>query len=621
MAEYRPIFVPFEVEKETRADGSIVLHNKAPLPPYPNTILEKLDHWAAHAPGRVFLGERQGTHWYTVTFAQTVKQVDALAAKLIPLNLSMERPLAILAPNSVLHGLLVLAAQRIGVPAAVISPNYATATTVYDKLGDLLEMITPGALYISDVETFAPALRALTLNADYPVFSEIGDKDLHVTAIKDLEQARHAAVEEAAAKVGPETVAKLLFTSGSTGTPKGVMNTHKMMCSNQAGFALAWPFLLEEPPVLLDWLPWNHTFGGNYCFNTALCYGGSLYIDEGKPVRPLIEKTIANLRAISPTLYFSTPSGWDVLLSFLESDPALVKAFTKKLRVAFNASAALPASTQRRLEAILAQAERKIPIQGGWGSTETAPCTTLVCYETPHAENLGSPLPGIAVKMVPNRGKMELRIKGPNIMPGYYRHAELTAHAFDEEGFYMIGDAGKLIDPDRPELGILFDGRTAENFKLVSGTWVNVSAIRLAAISAAQPLIRDAVVTGHNQKFVGLLIFPHVQACRDWIGDSAKPLNDAEVIIHPQVIHAIQRSLAAYNSENRGSSLRIGRFLMMDEPPIPGENEITDKGYINQRRVLERRAASVETLYSGGGYPAEDPAKMDQAHQGAAPGR
>ncbi|HXK54370.1 MAG TPA: feruloyl-CoA synthase, partial [Hyphomicrobiales bacterium] len=406
-------------------------------------------------------------------------------------------------------------------------------------------------------------------------------------------------VDAALAKVGPDTTAKILFTSGSTGQPKGVINTHRMLVSNQQAIAQVWRFLEARPPVIVDWLPWHHTFGGNHNFNMMLRNGGTLYIDNGKPVPGLIEKTAANLKDVAPTLYFNVPRGYDMLIPFLEKDKELRDNFFSRLDMIFYAAAALPQNLWEKLEQLsMAARGEKAVMTSSWGATETSPLITAVHFPIDRAGVIGVPAPGNELKMVPNAGKMEMRVRGPNIMPGYYKQEELTRAAFDEDGFYMIGDAGKLADPGDPNKGVVFDGRVAEDFKLLTGTWVNVGKLRVAALAAGAPVIQDAVVTGHDRDQIGLLIFPSQAGCAKIAGMAADtPL--ADLVKSEAVRGALRQGIAAYNKENPASSERIARVLLMTAPPNIDANEITDKGYINQRAVLEHRADLVEKLYGG----------------------
>ena len=398
--------------------------------------------------------------------------------------------------------------------------------------------------------------------------------------------------------MGPDTVAKILFTSGSTGEPKGVINTHGMLTSNQQMIAQVWPFLDAQPPLLVDWLPWNHTFGGNHNFNMVLRNGGTLLINAGKPVPQLVHHTVRNLRELPPTLYFDVPRGFDVLLPHLEKDAALRERFFSRLSLVFYAGAALPQSLWDRMEKVsLMERDTPIPMVSAWGSTETSPLVTSVHFPIPRAGVIGLPAPGCTLKLVPNGGKLEMRVKGPNVTPGYWKQPALTEKAFDEEGFYLIGDAGRFEDPDTPEKGIVFDGRVTENFKLTTGTWVHVGTLRITLVAACSPVVQDAVITGHDRDEVGMLIVPSVPACREVAGLSDEaPL--ADVMASDAVREVIARGLAAHAATHAGSSQRATRAMVLLEPPSIDEGEITDKGYLNQRAVLERRAADVDALYA-----------------------
>lgn len=579
------LFPPVEVALDRRADGEIVWTNLRPLGPYSGTIPDRLRLWARRTPERVFLTEPSRAKRRAVTYGEAQQIVDRLASRLVRLGLGTDAPLMTLAANGIDHALVLLAAMSVGIPVAVVSPAYAAQSArPWSKLAGIVRHVAPGLILRDEGSALSEALCAVAPGT--PVLP-VATQGLDI-----LQPAEEALVAAARQGVGPDTIAKLLFTSGSTGAPKAVINTHRMMISNMAGLAAVWPFLETSPPILVDWLPWNHTFGGNCCFNLALYFGGTLHIDDGKPVPALIARTVDALRELKPTLYFSVPSGYEALLPHLEADPVLASSFLGSVKFLFNAAAPMPASIRARLEELaMATLGRIPPIVGGWGSTETAPFSTVIYFSSKHASNLGVPLPGVEIKLVPHEGRTELRVRGPNVTPGYWRQPEATAAAFDDEGFYCIGDAGRFADADVPEQGILFDGRVAENFKLSSGTWVNVGALRLAVIAATRPLVSDAVITGEGRDELGLLLFCNEHGCRTELGETA----DQE-----RLIARLSEMLALYNLSNPASSLRIGRFAILDEAPSPEHGEITEKGYLNQRAILGRRSNAVEQLYDQG---------------------
>jgi feruloyl-CoA synthase len=562
-------FAPAEVRVERRADGTTVLRSPQPLRDYERSVGGWLLRWAKEAPQRVFLAEREGEGWRKVSYAQALDAARRIGQALLERGLGPEKPVAILSDNSVDHGLLALGAMHAGVPVAPISPAYSLMSKDFAKLKAIFELLRPGLVWTGDTQKFAPALAAVGAQA-----TPIG---------KLLDKDGGARVDEAFARAGPDTVAKILFTSGSTGVPKGVINTQRMLVSNQQMLAQVWPFLEDRVQTIVDWLPWNHTFGGNFCFNVILRNGGTLYVDGGKPAPGLVEITARNLKEVSPTMYFNVPRGFDLLMPFLENDAQLRRNFFRDLDMLFYAGAALPQNLWQRLEALaLAEKNGELSMISSWGSTETAPSAAAVHYPIERAGVIGLPNPGCALKLVPAAGKLEVRVKGPNVTPGYYRRPDLTAAAFDEEGYYRIGDAMKFADPAAPEKGLVFDGRVAEDFKLTTGTWVHAGAVRVQLIAAGDPLIQDAVITGHDRDEVGALVF----------------LSPAAKDLAPEAVRAkIAGALAALAAEG-GSSMHPVRALILAEPPSIDAGEITDKGYINQRAVLERRAALVEQLHT-----------------------
>lgn len=405
------------------------------------------------------------------------------------------------------------------------------------------------------------------------------------------------ALEVAVAGITPDSIAKILFTSGSTGMPKGVINTHRMLTSNQQAIVQVWPFLQDRPLVLVDWLPWNHTFGGNHNFNMVLRNAGSLYIDAGKPVPALVGETVRNLSEVSPTVYFNVPAGYAALLPHLEKDEALARSFFANLRLIFYAAAALPQDLWTRLEALAVRTTgERIPLTASWGGTETAPLATSCHFLIDRAGVIGVPVPGVELKLVPIENKIEVRVRGPNVMPGYFKRPHLTAQVFDEEGFYRPGDAVRFEDPDDASKGIVFDGRLAEEFKLTTGIWVHVGMLRVGVVGACSPVLQDAVITGADREYVGALAWLNVGGCQALLGTDATA-SPAELARHPTIRAHVASAVACWNDEHASSSTRIRRMMLLADAPSIDLNEITDKGYINQRRALDCRKADVERLY------------------------
>ena len=588
----------FGVDVEARADGSTILKCPEPLAPLPSSLIAILRGRAGEHPDREFLCERGADRaWRRVSYADVLEAANAIGQALLDGGYGPDRPIAILSDNSIDQAFMMFGGMTVGIPVMPVSPAYSLMSQDHEKLKTVIAHNDPSVIFIDNPAPFGKALAALDMAGRTLVVSTRTEKTADAVLLSDwLATDPTQAVEKAAAGIGLDTIGKILLTSGSTGLPKGVLNTHRMMVSNQVAMRQACPFLRDEPPVFIDWLPWNHTFGGNFNLNMVLNNGGTIYIDEGRPVPGRIEATVANLKEIAPTLYLNVPRGFDLLLPLLEQDDEARDGLFRNLKILFFAGAALPRNVWERLDnlAIAVKGER-VPITTSLGSTETAPAATFLNWYPESAGNIGVPLPGNELKLIPNGDKLEIRMRGPNITPGYYKQDDLTAKAFDEEGFFRIGDAGKLEDENDPAQGVVFDGRVAENFKLLSGTWVHAGQLRLQAIAAAAPVIQDAVVTGQDRADVGLLAFISIDGCKSLAGGDLTP---EELVKHPAVQDRLRAGLAAHNRDNPGSSTRIKRVLLMDEPPLIDAGEITDKGYINQRAVLTRRSMLVERLYT-----------------------
>jgi feruloyl-CoA synthase len=595
-------WLPRDIAVDRRADGSLVLKSNQPLGPYEPHIPALLARWAEQAPQRIWLAQRSGPErqWRKVSYAEAKQTVDALTQALLNLKLEADRPVAILSGNSIEHALMTMAAMQARIPVAPMSPAYSLMSHDHQKLKYLFELVQPALVLVQDGALFGRALQALDLT---------GVELVHVASppqgIDSLSFAELAAtpvtdeVQQSIAAITPDTVGKLLFTSGSTGMPKAVINTQRMMCANVTMMTQVRPRdPSEPPPVLLDWMPWNHTMGGNALFNPALAEGGTLYIDDGRPLPGMFDETLRNLREISPTYYANVPAGYAALAAAMEKDDALCRTFFKDLGMMAYGGARLPDDLYERMQALAVRATgERIVFYTGWGSTETAPTSTGTYWDTERVGLIGLPFPGVELKMVPIGDKYELRLRGINVMPGYYQRPDLTAAAFDEEGFYKIGDAGVLLDPQDPQQGIVFAGRVAEDFKLMTGTFVHVGSLRTDVIAAASPVLQDALVAGQDRPYVALLAWPNLQACRQIVGDANASFET--VVKHPAVLEKLRQGLQAHNAEVEGaSSMRIARVMLMVEPPSIDGNELTDKGYINQRAGLERRAALVERLFA-----------------------
>lgn len=561
---------PRRVLREESPDGGFVLRHPEPLRPHARCIGDWLEHRARVAPDAPFLAERDPQGGVRqLTYGQARAAVGRVAQGLLDMGLPAGKPVVVLSDNSVDAALLGLATMHLGRVLCTVSSAYCRLTRDYGKISAILDGLDPALVYASDAATYGPATTAW--NGRAPVRFDLPD----ATETPDVMRAFTA--------ITPDHPAKYLLTSGSTGTPKVVVNTHRMLCANQQQIAQVWPFLERHPLVVVDWLPWSHTFGANHNFNMVLAHGGSLFVDEGRPAPGLVERTLRNLRDVKPTFWFNVPRGFDVLLPHLEEDEAAARDVFERLEGVFYAAAALPQSLWQRLEAVARRVrERPVWFTSAWGGTETSPAVTEVHWPIERAGCIGLPLPGVELKFVPDGGKLEMRVRGPNVFPGYRDAPALTAAAFDADGYYRIGDAGRLIDDADPSLGVVFDGRIAEDFKLTSGTWVSVGTLRVQVVNAMAPHVADVVITGHDREEIGLLVFPTPQA---------RALPPGELAAH------VRAALAALRAGGRGSARTPTRAILQDEPPNADAGEITDKGYLNQRAVLTRRAADVAALY------------------------
>jgi len=612
MRQPNELFAIPAIETMRRADGTLILRSRSELGAYPASMGTYLEQWASSDPDRVFLVERdQHAAWQVLTYARARERVRRVATALLRRELSVSRPVMVLSDNGIEHAILMLAAMHVGVPSVSVSPAYSLLSGDFAKLRNIVSLVEPGLIYADSPERYRPALEAVRdLHAALLVCRQ-GQSGAGATGFESLEAEEDApAVADALARVGPDTVAKLLFTSGSTGEPKGVINTQRMLVSSQQAKAQCWPFLEREAPILVDWLPWSHTFGANHNFNLVLRFGGTMYIDAGRPSADQFTVSLNNLKDIAPTIYLNVPRGYEMLVAALKTDAALRHTFFSRLRVIFYAAAALP---QHLWEALLELADRttgaRVPLVSAWGATETAPLVTDCHFQAACSGCIGVPVPGALLKLLPSGDKLEVRVKGPNVTPGYFKRPDLTAQNFDEEGFYRIGDAVRFVDEDHPDRGLLFDGRIAEDFKLDSGTWVNVTALRLRAISALAPVAQDVVIAGHDHPYLAILIFPNLRACASLCDDLLPGAPTDAALSHRNVRAHVASALEKLRAECAGSSMHAKAALLMREPPSIDAGEITDKGYINQRAVLRRRGDLVARLYAE-----ESPEVISLAH-------
>jgi len=605
---FKPIeFLSRDVMADRRPDGTIVLQSNHRLKPYERHVPAFLAKWAAEAPDRVWLAQRRGParQWLKVTYSEAKRQVDAVTQALIDRGFGPDKPIMILSSNSIEFALLTMAAMQARAPVAPVSPAYSVMSRDHAKLRYVFDLIRPGLVFVQNGEIYAAALAALDLDGVLIVHVDKPPPDRQSLPWSELAATTPTdAIARSIAAIGPKTVGKFLFTSGSTGAPKAVINTQEMMCANIAMGQMVRTRKASDPsPVQLDWLPWNHTMGGNATFQGNLAEGGTTWIDDGKPLPGLFDETLRNLREISPTSFANVPAGYAMLATALEKDDALAQKFFRNLNSLSYGGATLPSDLYERMEALAVKhTGYRLPFITGWGATETAPTATTVHWASERVGLIGLPFPGVQLKMVPTPegGRYELRVKSIIVTPGYYKQPDLTAEMFDEEGFYKIGDAGRFVDPDDPSWGLVFDGRVVEDFKLLSGTFVLVGTLRTTAIAAASPVLQDAVVCGEGRDYVGLLGFPNFAACRKVAGDDSMQLSNEALLAHPAVVETVKTGLARMNAECKGSSMQVRRVLLMTESPSVDGNEMTDKGYINQRATRERRKALVDRLYAGG---------------------
>ncbi len=579
--------------KKELENGVIHFGNLEVLEDYPEKLTDRLKHWASVNPNKAFIATKENGNWKELSYAETLEKVKNIAQYLLNLGFKEGETIVILSENSIEHALLSLAALYIGIPYTPVSPPYSLVSNDFGKLKHCLELMTPKVVFAQNRNSYE---KALELSKEiFPDAEIITADDIHFQEI--LEKEATDQVGKANELVNQDTVAKILFTSGSTGLPKGVINTHKMWCANLQQITQVFPFMKSEPPVFIDWLPWNHTFGGNHNFGLTLYNGGTLYMDEGKPTAKGIEMTVENLRKISPTAYFNVPKGFEMLIPYLENDEELRKTFFKNLNILFYAGASLAQPVWNKLEELAMETiGEKIPIITGLGCTESGPSAMFANWGGSFSGLLGVPVAGMNVKLVPNGDKTEVRYKAPNVTPGYWRNLEETAKAFDEEGYYKTGDAVKFLDKTNPDKGLVFDGRIAEDFKLSSGTWVNVGVLKAKVLSSGSPIIQDVVLTGLDKEFVGAILFLNPEACKKLAGLQLE-VHNSEAFKNQSVIDFLNQWQQEFSKNATGSSTNIKRYIIALEPPSIDLGEITDKGSLNQRAVLKHRAELVDSMY------------------------
>lgn len=588
-----------EVDVTQDKNGNMRVRTRQDLGAYPLRMTDKLTYWAEKTPDTTFMAKRDHTGaWVRISYAQALQLAKHIGQGLLNRNLSADRPVMILSGNDLEHAMVAMACQYVGIPYAPVSPAYSLISKDYAKLRHAMDLLTPGLVFAESGKAYTEAVDATAASDVELVVTHSPDNNRPTTLYAELAATPVTdAVEKAHRATGPGTIVKFLFTSGSTKMPKAVVNTQRMICSNLQMITQTFPFLAEEAPVLLDWLPWNHTFGGNHNVGIVLYNGGTMYIDDGKPTSDGMAVTLHNLKEIAPTIYFNVPIGWENIAHALEADPVLRKNYYSRIKMQFYSGAALAQPVWDKLHATAEkECGERIVMTCGLGMTETSPSALFVAQNEGRSGQIGIPTPGMEIKLVNNGDKQEIRYSGPNVTPGYWRSEEQTREAFDDEGFFCSGDAVKWYDPENYDMGFAFDGRVAEDFKLYTGTWVSVGPLRARILNEGAPYLQDVVLTGHDRKEVGILVFPHVEQCRvlSGLGPDA---SYGDIAKSPQVRTFFEDMLERLSATATGSASRITRAMILTSPPSFDKGEITDKGSINQRAVLKERADLVVTLY------------------------
>ncbi|MAI92052.1 feruloyl-CoA synthase [Ponticaulis sp.] len=598
-------YLPQKLNVTQRENGSILLENGQPLRPWHPHMLAPIVYWAASDPERLWLAQRDPVDsnkpgWQEITYGEGLRRIRALAQGLLSQGAGPDKPVMILSRNSIEHALIMYAAMWAGSPVVPVTPAYALLSQDFARLNYADKLTEPGFIYVDDGQEYQRGIDGMNMKGRLVIYARNAPDYENAISLEGLEETPTNAVDLAYDRLSPDAVAKYMLTSGSTGEPKAVINTHGNISSMVKMIRSVWNVeRLDElsggQQVMVNFLPWSHTYGANAILHSMTDWGGVLYIDWGAPTPARLPEMIRNLKEVSPTQHTTVPAAWTAIATEIENDAALAKTFFERLLVMAYGGAAMGQDIYERIQKVAVETTgQRISLSAGYGATETSPTTSNVHWPSSVMGLIGLPLPGCTFKMAPVGEKYECRVKGPHITQGYFRNPEKTRDAFDEEGFYKLGDAVRFVDPEDPNKGLAFDGRIAEEFKLANGTWVSAGAVRVGAVSEVDGVLSDAVVCGLNQNKIGILGFLNPNFCKRLSGD----ISLEDMATHPEIRSAVENGLRFYNQKNPNASSRIAACILQPDMPSADAGEITEKGYLNQGKVQTLRADDVARLFA-----------------------